>query len=86
MPITKSAHKALRQSKRRRARNIIKKKKIKDLIKEIKSLVSQNKKEEARKLLPQLQKALDKTAKIGVIQKNKAARKKSRITKLIKKK
>lgn len=85
MPITKSAKKALRQSLRRRARNIQKKKKIKNLLKEVKSLVSQKKVEEAKKLLPQVYKILDKAAKTDLIKKNTADRRKSRITKLIEK-
>jgi len=85
MPITKSAKKALRQSQKRRARNIQRKRKIKDLIKEVRNLVSQKKMEEAKKLLPQLYKALDKAAKTGVIKKNTASRKKSRVTKLVNK-
>jgi small subunit ribosomal protein S20 len=85
MPITESAKKALRQSLRRRARNIQKKQKIKNLLKEVKNLVSQKKIEEARKLLPQVYKLLDKAAKTGLIKKNTAARKKSRVTKLISK-
>jgi len=85
MAITKSAKKTLRQSQTRRKRNLQRKKKIKDLIKEVKTLVSQKKTEEAKKLLPQIYKALDKAAKVGTIKKNTAARKKSRITKLINK-
>jgi len=46
-------------------------------------LVSQNKIKEAKNLLPQVYKTLDKAAKVGVIKKNTAARKKSRLTKLI---
>ncbi len=83
MPITKSAKKALRQSRKRRIRNLIYKKKIKRLLKEVRTLVSQKKIEEAKKLLPQVYKILDKAAKTGVIKENTAARKKSRITKLI---
>jgi small subunit ribosomal protein S20 len=83
MAITKSAKKALRQSLRRRARNLQKKQKIKNLLKEVKTLVSQKKFEEAKKLLPQVYKVLDKAAKTGLIKKNTAARKKSRITKLV---
>lgn len=83
MAITKSAKKALRQSLRRRARNIQKKKKIKSLIKEVKSLAAQNKIEEAKKFLPRVYKILDKAAKTGLIKKNTASRRKSRITKLI---
>ncbi len=85
MPIIKSAKKALRQSIKRRKRNIQRKKKIKTLIKEVKNLLSQKKTEEAKKLLPLVYKALDKTAKVGTIKKNAASRKKSRITKLINK-
>lgn len=84
MPITKSAKKALRQSIRRRARNLVYKNKMKRLIKEVRVLVSQKKINEAKNLLPQVYKILDKAAKVGVIKKNTAARKKSRIAKLLK--
>ena len=85
MPITKSAKKALRQNVRRKARNLIYKNKIKDLIKKAKNLILEKKIEEAKKLLPQIYKVLDKAAKVNVIKKNMASRKKSRITKLISK-
>lgn len=80
MPITKSAKKSIKQSLRRKKGNIKKKNNIKSLTKEIRSLVSQNKIEEAKKLLPQIYKAIDKAVKVGIIKKNTAARKKSRIT------
>ncbi len=83
MPITKSAKKALRQSLKRKTRNIQKKKKIKNLLKEAKKLVSQKKIKEVKSLLPQIYKSLDKAAKVGIIKKNTANRKKARITKLI---
>ena len=85
MPITKSAKKALRQSIKHQARNLVYKNKIKSLIKKVRTLVAQNKIKEAKSLLPQLYKILDKAAKVGVIKKNAAARKKSRITKLVSK-
>jgi small subunit ribosomal protein S20 len=85
MPITKSAKKALRQNRKRKLRNIADKKKIKELTKKVKFLASQKNKKEGEKFLPQIYKALDKAAKTGVIKKNKAARKKSRITKLVNK-
>ena len=85
MAIKKSAKKALRQSFKRKNRNLIYKNKIKNLLKEVKNLVSQKKTEEAKKLLPQVYKFLDKAVKVGVIKKNTAARKKSRITKLVNK-
>jgi len=86
MPITKSAKKALRQNIKRRAKNLVYKKKIKDLIKKVRSLVLEKRIEEAKKLLPQIYKILDKSAKVGVIKKNTASRKKSRLTKLVNKK
>lgn len=85
MPITKSAKKALRQSKKRQKQNTAKKRNIKDLVKQAKVLVGDGKTEEAKKLLPQIYKTLDKTAKAGTIKKNAASRKKSRMTKLINK-
>jgi small subunit ribosomal protein S20 len=83
MPKTKSAKKALRQNKKRRERNLFYKEKIKKLIKKIKELCSKKEIEEAKKLLPQIYKFLDKAAKVGVIKKNTAGRKKSKIVKLI---
>ena len=100
MPITKSAKKALRQSLRKKARNVLKMKKLRKLLKEVKTLVtraqakredkqssspSQKKVEEAKNLLPKVYKLLDKAAKTGLIKKNTASRKKARITKLINK-
>jgi len=82
MPITKSAKKALRQNIRRKVRNLVYKKKMKKLIKEMRALVSGKKTEEAKKLLPKVYKILDKAAKVGVIKKNTASRKKSRMSKL----
>jgi len=83
MPIKESAKKALRQSIKRQTKNLIYKNKVKNLIKEVRTLVSGGKTKEAKNLLPQIYKSLDKAAKVGVIKKNSAARKKSRITKLI---
>ncbi len=85
MPITKSAKKALRQSKRRRARNLVYKNKMKVLLKEVRGLVLEKKIEEAKKLLPQVYKILVKSANVGIIKKNTASRKKSRISKLVNK-
>ena len=83
MPITKSAKKALRQSKRKRVFNLRRQNKMKNLIKEIRLLVKEKKKTEAQKLLPDVYQAIDKAAKRGVIKKNTASRKKSRLTKAI---
>jgi len=83
MAITKAAQKALRQSKRRRTVNIKRQINLKNLLKEVKLLVSQKKIEEAKKILPQVYQILDKSAKVGLIKKNTASRRKSRISKLI---
>jgi small subunit ribosomal protein S20 len=85
MAITKSAKKALRQSIRRKARNLVYREKIKSLLKEARNLVSQKKVEEAKSLIAKIYQALDKAAKKGVIKKNTASRKKSRILNLINK-
>lgn len=82
MPITKSAKKALRQSIRRRKYNLKRKEAIKTVVKKIKKELKNKNKEEAMKLLPLAYKAFDKAAKTGVIKKNAASRKKSRLTKL----
>lgn len=58
---------------------------MKDNVKEIKKLKSAGKTEEALKLISQAYKAIDKAAKRGVIKKNTASRKKSRLAKFLKK-
>ena len=85
MPITKSAKKSLRQNQKRRKKNLASKRIFKDLVKEVKVLIAENKKAEAKKLLPKIYQAIDKAAKKKVIKKNTASRKKSRLTKLINK-
>ena len=84
MPITKSAKKALRQNIKRRAKNIQKNRKLKSVLKEV-NILTAKKTEEAKKLLPTAYKLLDKAAKTGLIKKNTASRKKSRITKAVNK-
>jgi small subunit ribosomal protein S20 len=85
MPIKKSAKKALRQSIKRKETNLKKKEAMKNAIKKIKKLKSENKTEEALKLTSQAYKAIDKAAKGGVIKKQAASRKKSRLAKFLNK-
>ena len=85
MPITKSAKKALRQNVRRKIRNLKRKNAMKAMVKQARKLAGAQKKEEAISLLPKLYKAIDKAAKRGIIKKNAASRKKSRLTKLLQK-
>lgn len=83
MPIKQAAKKALRQSVKRRARNIKRKQAVKSVLKQIKDLVGQGKKQEAEKLLPLAYKNIDKALKKKVIKPNTASRKKSRIARLV---
>lgn len=80
MPNTASAEKALRQSKRRRSRNLAQTAAAKTAIKEYKRLLVSDK-TEAGKILPTVYKKLDKLAKNQVIRKSKANRLKSRLAK-----
>ncbi len=84
MPILKSAKKAHRQGLKRRGKNLETKRKIKDLLKEVRSLAAQKKTKEAKELLPRVFKTLDKAAKINFIKKGAADRQKSRLVKFIK--
>ena len=77
MPITHSAKKALRQNKKRRLRNIGYKTRIKNLTKRAASLYIEKKKEDLAKIIPSLYRAFDTGAKIGILKKNTAARRKS---------
>lgn len=84
MPITQSAKKALRGSKRKRGFNIEKKELINKAVKQFKKLVSEKKIKEAQAMMPQVQKILDKSVKTGLLKKNTASRKKSRISAMLK--
>lgn len=83
MPNTKSAEKALRQSKRRRTENLAKMRALKSILKDYKNLAAEKKIQEAAKELSLVYKKLDKAAKTNLIKKNTAARLKSRLTKLL---
>jgi len=83
MPITKSAKKTLRSSVRKKMYNDRRRRAMREKIKGLKKLADGKKKSDAEKLLPQVYKAIDKAAKRGVIKKNTATRKKSRLTAMI---
>lgn len=85
MPITKSAKKALRQSLRRKIRNLKRKDAVKDLEKQVRKLLAANQREKALELLPKAYQAIDKGAKRRVITANAASRKKSRLARLLQK-
>lgn len=83
--ITSSAKKAIRNSARKRVFNLRRINNMRSVLKEIRKLVLDKKTSEATALLPRAYKAIDKAAKRGVIKKNTAARKKSRLTRFINK-
>src|SRR3989338_2278684 len=85
MPITQSAKKALRQSKKRNLENLTFKRKFKSTVKELRKEVAAKSLDKAKNLLPTVYQAVDKAAKKGVIKKNTASRYKSRLSHLLNK-
>ncbi len=58
---------------------------MRETLKEVGDFIKDKKADDARSLLPKVYKAIDKAAKRGVIKKNTASRKKSRLAAAIKK-
>ncbi len=85
MAITKGAKKAHRSSLRKKVFNVRRKKELHDVVKEVEKHIGTKNLKDAEALLPKAYKAIDKAAKRGIIKPNTAARKKSRLTKRIKK-
>ncbi|MCK5027774.1 MAG: 30S ribosomal protein S20 [Candidatus Pacebacteria bacterium] len=85
MAITKGAKKAHRASLNKRLFNDRRRREMKKIVKEVKDLIEKKDAKKAEKLLPKAYKAIDKAAKGGIIKKNNASRKKSRIVAAIKK-
>ena len=85
MPNTKSAIQRVRRVNKQTFVNRIRKSKYKSIIKEINLLIAAKKKKEAVKLLPKLYSQLMKIAKVGVVKRQTASRKISRLTKKISK-
>lgn len=84
IPNKPSALKRVRQSQKRRFRNLRRKKQMRQLIKQINEQVNAGQAKDAQALLPALMKAVDKAAQRSAIHRNKAARIKSRLTKRVK--
>lgn len=85
MAITRGAKKAHRSSLRKRGFNVRRKNKVSQSIKSLKKLIASGKKKEAAAMMREVQSSLDKAVKGKTLKKNTAARKKSRLSKLIKK-
>ena len=86
MPNLQQAKKALKVSAKKRTFNDKKRNTMKAALKEVRDLVGEGDMEKAKEKLPQAYKAIDKATKNGIIKKNNASRKKSRLTKLVEKK
>ena len=80
MPHHKQFEKALKQNDAARMRNRTVKSRVATFVKKVKNAQSR---EEAEKLLSKAFSVIDTTARKGVIKKQTAARKKSRLTKLV---
>jgi len=84
MPQRKTALKSLRQSKKKRQYNLVVKSKVKKAIKEYLKVLKENNEKQAVDLLRKAYTELDKAVSKKIIHKNKASRKKSRLSKKLK--
>lgn len=81
MPIKRASFKDLRKSKKRHYKNISTKSELHSLVKKFEGLVSGKKTDEAKTVLKALISKIDKASSKGIIHKNAASRKISRLTK-----
>ena len=84
MPTSKSAIRRVKKTRLQSSVNRIRKSKYKSTIKQMSSYIVSGKKKKAQDFLPKFHSQLMKIAKTGVIKKETASRKISRITKKIK--
>ncbi|MCA9356371.1 30S ribosomal protein S20 [Candidatus Nomurabacteria bacterium] len=84
MPIKDSAKKSLRVSKRKKLVNDRRKKTLRDTSKKVEKDIKADKKIAAQSLSAAY-KAIDKAAKRGIIKKNTASRKKSKLARMVNK-
>lgn len=85
MPIIKSAKKRVKTTKKKTEINKKWKDKLKNSIKEFENLIEEGKVEEAREQLKETKSIIDKSTKKNIIHRNNAARKKSKLTKMLNK-
>ncbi len=83
MPIIESAKKRVRSSEKKKKFNRKWKDKVKNTIKDYEELIEEKKVEEAREQLNETKSVIDKAVKHNILHKNNAARKKSRLTKML---
>jgi ribosomal protein S20 len=85
MPTLKSAKKALRQAKKRRAQNLLKKEALARNVKIYRRLITKKSAAEARKQLALLYKLIDKSVKTHLIARNAGRRLKRKFASELKK-
>lgn len=83
MPNIKSAKKRVLTSKKKCEVNVLVDSRMKNSIKKLEKTVKEGNKEESVKVLNTTLKNIDKAQNAGLVHKNNAARKKSRLTKLV---
>lgn len=83
MPIIESAKKRVRSSKKKEKVNRKWKDRVKDAIKDYEELIEENKVEEAEEQLKETKSVIDKAVKNNILHQNNAARKKSRLSKML---
>ena len=83
MPNIKSAKKRVLTSAKKNEQNILVDSRMKNSIKKLEKTVKSGNKEESAKVLNTTLKNIDKAQSAGLIHKNNAARKKSRLTKAV---
>ena len=83
MPNIKSAKKRVLTNKRKEEENILVESRMKNSIKKLEKTVKTGNKEESVKELNVTLKNINKAENIGIIKKNNAGRKKSRLTKMV---
>ena len=83
MPNIKSAKKRVLTSKRKCGENTLVESRMKNSIKKLEKTIKEGNKEESKKALNVTLRNIDKAENIGLINKNNAARKKSRLTKSV---
>ena len=81
MPNTKSAIRRVRRVKKQSQINRIRKSKYKNTIKQMDKLLNSKEKDKAKKFFPKFQSVLMQVAKSGIINKKRASRKISKISK-----
>ena len=79
----KAAIKSIRQDKKRNTRNVARKSELKTRIKKVLSAVEEKDAEKAKLSLAEAIPAIDRFCGKGIIHKNNAARKKSKLTKKV---